>query len=79
METLDTRTLIDTLQGELRRQLLRCSELRELPEQTLHERPTPERWSVMEELQHMNLSSGHYLGILQSHTPRHNEAYVTRT
>ena len=65
METLDTRTLIDTLQGELRRQLLRCSELRELPEATLHERPTPDRWSVMEVLQHMNLSSGHYLGILQ--------------
>lgn len=65
METLDTRTLIDTLQGELRRQLLRCSELRELPEATLHQRPTPDRWSVMEVLQHMNLSSGHYLGILQ--------------
>jgi hypothetical protein len=79
METLDTRTLIDTLQVELRRQLLRCSELRELPEATLHERPAPERWSVMEVLQHMDLSSGHYLGILQRLYADENNALRFRT
>lgn len=65
MEAMDTRTLIETLQAELRRQLEGCSQLRELPLEVLHQRPTPERWSVMEVLEHMNLSSGHYVKILQ--------------
>jgi hypothetical protein len=65
MEALDTRDLIDQLQAELRRQLQRCEQLRELPLEWLHQRPDPTRWSVMEVLQHMNLSSGHYHRILQ--------------
>lgn len=66
MEAIDTRTLIETLRTELRRQLQRCSQLRELPLEVLHQRPTPERWSVMEVIDHMNLSSGHYVNILQT-------------
>ena len=65
MEPLDTRNLIDALQAELRRQLQRCAQLRELPLERLQQRPSPDRWSVMEVLQHMNLSSGHYHRILQ--------------
>ena len=64
METMETRALIDMLRTELQHQLVRCAELRQLPLAMLHERPTPDRWSVMEVLQHMNLSSGHYLQIL---------------
>lgn len=65
MEAIDTRDLIDTLQAELRRQLLRCAELRDLPLEHLHLRPDPKRWSAMEVVQHMNLSSGHYHKRLQ--------------
>ena len=65
MTTFDTRNLIDALQAELRRQLQRCAQLRELPLERLQQRPAPDRWSVMEVLQHMNLSSGHYHRILQ--------------
>jgi hypothetical protein len=65
MNAFDTLRLIETLQGELRRQIGRCSQLREMPVEVLHQRPAAERWSVMEVLQHLNLSSGHYLGILQ--------------
>jgi hypothetical protein len=65
METLDTRTLIDTLQAELRRQLERCAELRDLPLEHLHQRPDPKRWSAMEVLRHLTLSSGIYHRRLQ--------------
>ncbi len=65
MEAIDTRDLIDTLQAELRRQLQRCAELRELPLEHLHQRPGPKRWSALEVVQHMNLSSGHYHKHLQ--------------
>lgn len=60
MEAHNTRDLIAALQAELRLQLQRCTQLRELPLERLHQRHDPKRWSVMEVLQHMNLSSGHY-------------------
>jgi hypothetical protein len=60
MEAHNTRDLIAALQAELRRQLQRSAELRDMPLEKLQQRPDPKRWSVMEVLQHMNLSSDHY-------------------
>lgn len=60
MDVLDTRDLIATLQTDLRHQLDRCATLRTNPLERLHQRPGPKRWSVMEVLRHMVLSSGHY-------------------
>jgi hypothetical protein len=65
MPTLDTRTLIDTLQQQLRTQLVRTETLLDLPTERLLKQPAPDRWSVMEVVQHMNLSSGHYYRLLQ--------------
>lgn len=65
MPTLDTRTLIDALQEQLRSQLARTEALLDLPTERLLKRPAPDRWSVMEVVQHMNLSSGHYHRLLQ--------------
>jgi len=65
MEQLDTRTLISHLQSTLRKQLQRCDELRLLPIDLLQRRPHPKRWSVLEVIEHMNLSSGHYHDRLQ--------------
>ncbi|MCW5900608.1 MAG: DinB family protein [Flavobacteriales bacterium] len=57
---MNTRDLIDALQNELRRQLEHCALLREMPLERLHLRPAPKRWSAMEVLRHMVISSGHY-------------------
>lgn len=65
MPTLDTRTLIDALQQQLREQLAHVDALLDLPTERLLKRPAPDRWSVMEVVQHMNLSSGHYHRLLQ--------------
>ncbi len=65
MPTLDTRTLIDALQQQLRAQLAHVDALLDLPTERLLKRPAPDRWSVMEVVQHMNLSSGHYHRLLQ--------------
>jgi hypothetical protein len=64
MPTLDTRTLIDALQQQLRVQLAHVDALLDLPTERLLKRPAPDRWSVMEVVQHMNLSSGHYHRLL---------------
>jgi hypothetical protein len=79
MEAIDTRSLIDTLQAELRRQLQRCEELRDMPLDTLHRHPAPERWSAMEVVQHMNLSSGHYYKRLQKLYADENNGLRFRT
>ena len=79
MEAHNTRDLIATLQSELRLQLQRCAQLRELPQEQLHQRPDPKRWSVMEVLQHMNLSSGHYHDRLQRLYAQENNGLRFRT
>ncbi|MBL7952998.1 MAG: DinB family protein [Flavobacteriales bacterium] len=63
--TYTTDRLIEDLIGTLRSQRNAAEELRQLPLDLLHERPAPERWSVAEVLEHMNLSSGHYLRRVQ--------------
>jgi len=60
MASLDTRDLIGQLQAALREQIAHAERLRELPLEVLQRRPAPDRWSVLEVISHMNLSSGHY-------------------
>lgn len=60
MESMLTTKVIDQLQTELRAELQQCARLRELPLELLHKRPAAKRWSSMEVLRHIQLSSGHY-------------------
>lgn len=65
MEKQDTRHLIDELQRTLRAQLEQLDAWAELPEALLRQRPSPDRWSALEIMEHMNLSSGHYFRRLE--------------
>lgn len=60
MDALNTLALIDLLQTRLRDQRAQLEALRTLPLATLTRRPDPKRWSVLEVVEHMNLSSGVY-------------------
>lgn len=66
MQAQDTRALIQELRNTLEQQVETCRTLRSLPLERLHRRPGPDRWSVMEVVEHMNLSSGHYYRRLQA-------------
>lgn len=79
MPTCDTRELIGDLQATLRGQLRRVEELRQLPLEMLQRRPAPGRWSVLEVLAHMNLSSGHYHRHLQRTYADENNGLRFRT
>lgn len=57
---MDTRTLIGDLQRTLGLQIEAVEELRSMSLELLQQRPSPKRWSVMEVIEHMNLSSGVY-------------------
>lgn len=59
--TYKTDILIDALLATIRDQRAAAEELRNLPMEQFHQRPEHKRWSVAEVLEHMNLSSGHYL------------------
>lgn len=76
---MDTRTLIGELQSTLRQQLARMEELRALPLEQLQQPPVPGRWSVMETIAHMNLSSGHYHRHLQRLYANENNGLRFRT
>ncbi len=60
-----TENLIEALRATLDKQLQQARALRELPLVLLEERPAPNKWSVLEVCEHMNLSSGHYLAHLR--------------
>ena len=60
MDALNTLALIDHLQERLRDQRAQLDALRGLPLETLTRRPAPKRWSALEVVEHMNLSSGVY-------------------
>ncbi|MBL7965314.1 MAG: DinB family protein [Flavobacteriales bacterium] len=60
MTTYVTRTLIAELQATLAAQRARLVEWQELPIDVLTRRPAPGRWSALEVVAHMQLSSGHY-------------------
>lgn len=63
--TYDTEQTMTELLNAIAQQRARAEELRQLPIESLHQRPEPKRWSVAEVFEHMNLSSGHYLDRLQ--------------
>jgi len=57
---MDTHAFIDVLVTTVERQLARSEALRNQTLERLQRRPEPKRWSVMEIVEHMNLSSGVY-------------------
>lgn len=64
-QKMDTTILIDELQRTLSVQNAHAAAARQLPIELLRTRPTPDRWSVVEVVQHLNLSSGHYYRALR--------------
>ncbi len=65
MRTLDTATLIDELHRKLKDQLHQLADFRSMGPAVLMQRPSPERWSIIEICEHINLSSGHYFKLLR--------------
>ena len=65
MEKLASFRLIDDLQATLKEQITKVDQLLLLPENELSARPDPDRWSVLEIAEHMNLTSGHYFKLLR--------------
>ena len=60
METRNTSRLIDELKASVQDQLKHVKIWSELPLDLLEERPAPRSWSVLEVIEHLNISSGHY-------------------
>jgi hypothetical protein len=65
MKALATQALIDELQLRLKEQLKKLAEYRSMSAEVLTTRPSPERWSIVEICEHINLSSGHYFKLLR--------------
>jgi hypothetical protein len=65
MKAMATEALIDELQYRLKEQLKKLADYRSMSEALLTTRPAPERWSIVEICEHINLSSGHYFKLLR--------------
>ncbi|MCB0479843.1 MAG: DinB family protein [Flavobacteriales bacterium] len=68
---MDSLKLIHTLQKDTQEIIDFCeSHLSKLNDEQLLQRPEPSRWSILECLEHMNLSSGHYINRLEISIPK---------
>ncbi|MCI1752687.1 MAG: DinB family protein [Flavobacteriales bacterium] len=64
-KSLAVQPLIEELTAHVRNQLNRVRSLEGSPQSTLERRPRPDSWSILEVLEHLNLSSGHYVRRLE--------------
>src|SRR5690606_12637699 len=65
MKRSGTLEMIDSLQGTLRAQIAKLDRYRAMDENILSVRPAPDRWSVIEVAEHINITSGHYFDRLK--------------
>lgn len=60
METRNTSQLIDEMQASVQGQIIHLKAWAQLPLDLLEERPALRSWNVLEVIEHLNISSGHY-------------------
>lgn len=68
---MNGQQLVQDLIAEVEKiQKFTSEKIEPLPIEHLMQRPTPKRWSVLECIEHMNLSSGHYIKRLETLIPQ---------
>ena len=64
-KSLAVQPLIEELMTLVQGQLDRVHSIQGISQSTLERRPRPDSWSILEILEHLNLSSGHYVRRLE--------------
>ena len=54
MKQINSNTLLELLQADVREILLQCSALQAKPASLLQQQPQPDKWSVAQVLEHLN-------------------------
>ena len=61
MKQINSNTLLELLQADVREILLQCSALQAKPASLLQQQPQPDKWSVAQVLEHLNFYSRFYI------------------
>lgn len=62
----NSNTLIESLQADVRQILLQANQLQHLPTELLIKQPAPDKWSVAQVLEHLNIYSRHYITAIEN-------------
>ena len=65
MKQINSNTLLELLQTDVREILLQCSALQAKPASLLQQQPQPDKWSVAQVLEHLNFYSRFYITAIE--------------
>ena len=65
MKQINSNTLLELLQADVREILLQCSALQAKPASLLQQQPQPDKWSVAQVLEHLNFYSRFYITAIE--------------
>ncbi len=65
MKQINSNTLLELLQADVREILLYCSTLQTMPAHVLQQVPAPGRWSVAQVLEHLNFYARYYITAIE--------------
>ena len=61
----NSNTLLESLQSDVRQIILQANQLLQLPPAAMQQQPHPEKWSVAQVLEHLNIYSKHYVNAIE--------------
>lgn len=61
----NSNALLENLQADTRQIILQANQLLQLPSAALQQQPVPEKWSVAQVLEHLNIYSRHYVNAIE--------------
>lgn len=61
----NSNALLDSLQGDVRQIILQANQLLQYPSTALQQQPAPDKWSVAQALEHLNIYSRYYINAIE--------------
>lgn len=65
MKQINSNTLLELLQSDVREILLECAALQNANQSLLTQQPQPDKWSVAQVLEHLNIYSRYYITAIE--------------
>ena len=74
MKKINSNTLLQNLQDDVRQIILDANHLQQIPQEVLMKQPTPNTWSVAQVLEHLNIYSRYYMEAIEKQIHRSQTA-----
>ncbi len=71
MKKINSQQLLAVLKEDVRQIILNASKLKNKPKEKLVQQPSPDKWSIVQVLEHLNIYSRHYIDAIEKKLHHH--------